>query len=99
MCLIYLGNPIACVKLFRIFVEGMGNVRRDAERALAYTQKACEQGDMLGCMNASLMYRKGDGIAKNEKKAEEYFDKAEALRRETDSFRERVGVVFGEQHR
>lgn len=87
------------MKLFRIYVEGMGNVRRDAPRALGYTLKACEQGDMLGCMNASLMYRKGDGIPKDDKKAEEYFDKAETLRRETDSVRERVGVVFGEQHR
>lgn len=87
------------MKLFRIYVEGMGNVRRNPDKALAYTLKGCEQGDMLACMNASLMYRKGDGIKKDTAKADEYFDKAEALRRDTDAFRERSGVTFGEQHR
>lgn len=77
----------------------MGDVRRNPERALENSTKACELGDMLGCMNASLMYRKGDGIQQDSKKAEEYFEKAEQIRRETDSFRERVGVTFGEQHR
>ena len=77
----------------------MGNVKRNPDKALGYTLKACEQGDMLGCMNVSLMYRKGDGIPKDSAKADEYFEKAETLRRETDSFRERSGVMFGEQHR
>lgn len=54
---------------------------------------------MLGCLNASLMLRKGDGIEKNVKLSEEYREKAENLRKEVDSFREKYPIVFGEQHK
>jgi hypothetical protein len=50
-------------------------------------------------MNASLMLRKGDGIPMDMKKAQEFYDKGDAIRNETNPFKEKQGVVFGEQHR
>lgn len=92
-------NPYACLKLFKIFIEGTGNVKRDPVKAFDYTKKACDANDMLGCLNASLMLRKGDGIEKDLKQSEAFREKADELRKELDSSRERRGVVFGEQHK
>lgn len=36
-------NPYACLKLFKIFIEGMGNVNRDASKAFEFTKKLAIQ--------------------------------------------------------
>ena len=93
------GQPLACLKLFKIYIDGVGTVSRNAQRAFECTVRACENGDLLGCMNASLMLRKGDGIPKDLKKAEEFYDKADAIRKRTNPFEEKQNITFGEQHR
>lgn len=47
-------------------------VERDMQKAFEFAYKACELRNMYACANLSQMYAKGDGIAKDEKKAEKY---------------------------
>lgn len=92
-------NPYACLKLFKIFIEGAGNVSRNAPKAFDYTKRACECNDLLGCMNASLMLKKGDGVKQNDKLADEYREKAENIRKELETFREKFPIDFGQMHK
>lgn len=92
-------NPYACLKLFKIYLEGSGNVEKNLPKAFEYTKKACESNDLLGCLNASLMLRKGDGIKKDLELAEQYRKKADEIRKDNESYREHIPVVFGEQHK
>ncbi|XP_058832597.1 cytochrome c oxidase assembly factor 7 homolog [Topomyia yanbarensis] len=47
-------------------------VERDMQKAFEFAYKACELRNMYACANLSQMYAKGDGIGKDEKKAEKY---------------------------
>jgi len=58
-------NSIACMRLFKVYMEGRTKkqnlIDRDASKAFEYTSRACnEMNDILGCLNASLMLRKGN---------------------------------------
>lgn len=50
---------------------------------------------MLGCLNASIMLRKGDGIPKDEKLSDFYRTKANQIREENDSMKQHVNITFG----
>lgn len=92
-------NPFACLELFKIYLEGANGVEKNLPKAFEYTKKACEANDLLGCINASVMLRKGDGIEKNTELAEEYRSKAEELKNEIDARKQHTSIVFGEQHK
>uniref|UniRef100_A0A2M4ALB9 Putative cytochrome c oxidase assembly factor 7 n=1 Tax=Anopheles triannulatus TaxID=58253 RepID=A0A2M4ALB9_9DIPT len=47
-------------------------VERDMEKAFEFAYKACELRNMYACANLSQMYAKGDGTARDEKKAEKF---------------------------
>uniref|UniRef100_A0A182X7V3 Cytochrome c oxidase assembly factor 7 homolog n=1 Tax=Anopheles quadriannulatus TaxID=34691 RepID=A0A182X7V3_ANOQN len=47
-------------------------VERNMEKAFEFAYKACELRNMYACANLSQMYAKGDGTARDEKKAEKY---------------------------
>uniref|UniRef100_A0A1Q3FDL3 Putative cytochrome c oxidase assembly factor 7 n=1 Tax=Culex tarsalis TaxID=7177 RepID=A0A1Q3FDL3_CULTA len=47
-------------------------VERDMQKAFEFAYKACELRNMYACSNLSQMYAKGDGIPRDEKKAEKY---------------------------
>jgi TPR repeat protein len=91
-------NPIACLKLFKIYLDGNDKVAKDLPRAFEYAKKACDLGDILGCLNTSLMLKKGDGVPVDLKLSEEYKKRAENIRNE-NSAQEQTSVVFGEQHK
>ncbi|KAL3077105.1 hypothetical protein niasHS_013094 [Heterodera schachtii] len=58
----------------------MGELSRDMQKALMYGLKACDEGDLFqSCVNVSLMYRNGEGIPKDEKKAKQYQERAKEL--------------------
>lgn len=50
-------------------------VPRDMRKAFRYTDRACELGNMYACANLSLMYSKGEGVTKDEGKAQVYRQK------------------------
>ena len=44
-------NPIACIKLFNLYIKEnkkFPDWKRDAEKAFHYTNKACELNDFIG---------------------------------------------------
>ena len=90
-------NPIACVSLFKIFLDGSNDIPKDTYKAFEYTKKACELNDMFGCWNAYLMLKKGDGIPKDEQLSKEYWKKFEDIKKD----HEKAGpeIVMGEQHK
>jgi cytochrome c oxidase assembly factor 7 len=93
------GNSIACIKLFEIFIRGKYDIKRDPPKAFEYAKKACEYNDLYGCVNASIMCRKGDGIKQDKILADEYRNKAEELKQQSDQLRNQPQIVFGEQHK
>lgn len=56
-------NPMACIRLFKLYIEGKTPKQTVYERhpakAFDYARRACEMNDIIGCLNASLMCRKG----------------------------------------
>ena len=56
-------NSIACMRLFKVFIEGKNEkqnlIEREPQKAFEFTKRACEMDDILGCLNASLMCKKG----------------------------------------
>ena len=90
-------NPVACITLFKIYLDGSSELNKDSNRAFEYTKRACDLGDLFGCWNAYLMLKRGDGIAKNEQQCEEYKKRFEEIKREHSSAGPEV--VMGEQHK
>jgi cytochrome c oxidase assembly factor 7 len=63
----------SCYRYGAAFINGTPNgCLKDMNEAFKYCLKACELGSFAGCTNVSLMYRKGDGVEKNEELAKEY---------------------------
>lgn len=55
---------------------------KDMKRAFDFGVKACDLNNMYACANVAQMYMKGDGIAKDDKKAEFFKKKAQAMQDE-----------------
>jgi len=69
------GLAEACYRYGAAFITGMPNAcEKDKDEAYKYNLKACELGSLAGCMNVTLMYRRGDGVEKNEEIAMQYSD-------------------------
>ncbi|XP_055978308.1 cytochrome c oxidase assembly factor 7 [Sorex fumeus] len=72
----------SCFNLSTMFLQGSPDVPKDMGRACQYSVKACDLGHIWACANASRMYRLGDGIQKDEAKAEELKNRAQKLHKE-----------------
>ena len=57
------------MRLFKLYIEGKTAKQtlfeRDPLKAFEYTKRACEMNDLFGCLNASLMCRKGKRLEKH----------------------------------
>eukprot|EP00730_Choanoeca_flexa_P016115 TRINITY_DN7551_c0_g1_i2.p2 TRINITY_DN7551_c0_g1~~TRINITY_DN7551_c0_g1_i2.p2 ORF type:complete len:215 (+),score=40.26 TRINITY_DN7551_c0_g1_i2:1646-2290(+) len=77
----------ACDKDFRngcfmasvMLLKGEAGVAKDGPRALALATKACDLNHTWGCVNAARMLAIGDGVPKDEKRSQEFKDRAKAL--------------------
>ncbi|TDG41851.1 hypothetical protein AWZ03_011741 [Drosophila navojoa] len=73
-------------------------VLKDMKKAFQFAYKACELRNMYACANLSQMYKRGDGIEKNETEAEKYkklaLEMQEEMKKqqETLSFQQGVGM-------
>ncbi|KAJ7423955.1 Cytochrome c oxidase assembly factor 7A [Willisornis vidua] len=83
----------SCFNLGVIYLQGAPGVPKDMGSALKYSLKACELGHIWACANASRMYKLGDGVEKNDAKAEELKNRAKQLHKEQ---KEASSLVFGE---
>ncbi|XP_055685267.1 cytochrome c oxidase assembly factor 7 homolog [Lutzomyia longipalpis] len=79
-----MNNATACFYLSGMHISGVQTqadataktgkfiIAKDMKRAFEYAYKACELKNMYACANLSQMYARGDGIEKNEERAEKY---------------------------
>ncbi|XP_043941894.1 cytochrome c oxidase assembly factor 7A [Protopterus annectens] len=69
----------SCFNLSAIYLQGAPGIPKDMNQALHYSLKACDLGHIWACSNASRMYKLGDGVRKNDDKAESLKNKAKTL--------------------
>ncbi|KAK8405752.1 hypothetical protein O3P69_001917 [Scylla paramamosain] len=85
-------NAFSCYYISGIFIQGVkDNITKDMSKAFHYSMKACDLGNMYACANVSQMYRKGDGVEKDEAKSEEFKKKALDMQ---EQFKEQMQIQF-----
>lgn len=72
----------SCFNLSVMYLQGAPGVPKDMSSALKYSLKGCELGHVWACANASRMYKLGDGVEKNDAKAEDLKNRAKQLHKE-----------------
>lgn len=90
----------ACHRYASMLLIGFeGAIDRSATKALPYAAKACDLGIPEACVNTSIMYKKGDGVDKNERQAKIYAtvakDIIEQMQEERQRTRFQEGVETG----
>lgn len=58
---------------------------------LEYSVKACDQNELKGCVNASIVYNKGDGVPQDLNLAQKYKERAMDIQRQ---IQEEKGIKF-----
>lgn len=85
-------NPTGCYYLSGLYISGVkGHHEKDMKTAFRHALKACELGNMYACSNVSQMYRKGDGVEKDEKLGAEFKQRAVEMQEQVKS---RLNVGF-----
>jgi len=60
-------------------------------KVLEFSIKACDQNELKGCVNASIIYNKGDGVPKDLNLAQKYKERALDIQKQ---IKEEKGVKF-----
>ncbi|EDL30743.1 RIKEN cDNA 2010305A19, isoform CRA_a, partial [Mus musculus] len=76
------GYAASCFNLSAMFLQGAPGFPKDMGLACKYSMKACDLGHVWACANASRMYKLGDGVDKDEAKAEVLKNRARQLHKE-----------------
>ena len=71
----------SCNLLSAYYIRGKPGIPRDMEKAFTYAEKCCNAGHIYACANISVMYKKGEGVNKDLKLAEQYKQRAKELHR------------------
>jgi len=86
----------ACHRYSALFIKGVKNVcEKNMAEAFKYSLKACELGNLGGCVNVSVMYSKGDGTDKNPVAAKEYGDIASEMMAQLKEAQNQIGFAQG----
>lgn len=88
------GFVSSCFNLSTIYLKGAPGMPKDMTQALNYSLKACDIGHVWACANASRMYKLGDGVEKNDTKAETLKNRAKELHMLQNAAS--VSLTFGE---
>lgn len=81
-------NATGCYYLSGLCISGVeGHRGKDMTAAFRHGVKACELGNMYACSNVSQMYRKGDGVAKNEELSVQFRQRATDLQEQVKKSR------------
>ncbi|XP_053248401.1 cytochrome c oxidase assembly factor 7A [Podarcis raffonei] len=88
------GFAPSCFNLSAIYLQGASGIPKDMNQALEYSLKACDLGHIWACANASRMYKLGDGVAKDDAKAETLKNRAKDLHKEQQAATR--SLTFGE---
>lgn len=83
----------ACYIASNIHFAGIeeAGLKPDKSKFLEYSIKACDQNELKGCVNASIVYGKGDGVPKDLNLAKKYKEKAVDIQKQII---EEKGVKF-----
>ena len=92
-------NPSSegCYRYAAMLIEGMKDlgIERDPAKALPYTTKACDLGNIQACVNASIIYKTGDGVEKNPRMAKIYSNIAKDMADQYKDNKERTRFQEG----
>jgi len=68
-----LNNDMCCFYLSGMYIAGVDKlVEKNMPKAFELSEKACHLGNMYACANLAQMYRRGEGVGKDEVKADQY---------------------------
>lgn len=72
------------------FNYGLGGIKKDFKKALAYIEKSATLGHSGACFDMGKFYMEGRGVEKDLSKAKQYFEKAasEGNRRASEKLKE-----------
>jgi len=86
----------ACHRYSNAFIAGIqGIIEPNFKEAFDYAIKGCDLGFADSCVNAGLMFKKGEGVEANEKMAKRYFNMATDMMRQEREERDRVQFQQG----
>ena len=69
----------SCFRVSGMYMTGKEPYRKDMTKAFDYAKKACDLKILNACSNVHLMYKNGDGVAKNPERAEKYKEFVETV--------------------
>ncbi|KAL4130692.1 hypothetical protein QTP88_008094 [Uroleucon formosanum] len=83
----------ACYVASNIHFSGIEEIglKPNKSKFLEYSIKACDQNELKGCVNASIVYNKGDGVPKDLDLAQKYKERALDIQRQ---IQEEKGIKF-----
>lgn len=83
----------ACYIASNIHYSGIEEIglKPNKSKFLEYSIKACDHNEIKGCVNASIIYNKGDGVPKNLELAQKFKEKALDLQKQ---IKEEQGIQF-----
>ena len=86
----------SCLSLWSAYFHGhQGELMKDGPKALEYASKACDLEVFQGCVNASLMCRRADGVPLDVDRSKHFLQKANDIKKRLSE----PGVQFGETHK
>ena len=91
-------NPEAegCHRYASMLLTGLkGVIERDPAKALPYAAKACDMLIPQACVNASVIYKRGDGVEINERSSKIYANIAKDIIDQMKDTRERTRFQQG----
>ncbi|KFM69405.1 Sel1 repeat-containing protein 1-like protein, partial [Stegodyphus mimosarum] len=74
------GNATACYFASSLYITGAEGIPKNRTKASELSRLACDGRNVYACMNLSQMYREGDGVEKDEEKANLYKERAREIR-------------------
>ncbi|XP_060850951.1 cytochrome c oxidase assembly factor 7 homolog isoform X1 [Rhopalosiphum padi] len=83
----------ACYVASNIHFAGIEEIglAPNMSKVLEFSIKACDQNELKGCVNASIIYNKGDGVPKDLNLAQKYKERALDIQKQ---IKEEKGVKF-----
>lgn len=83
----------ACYIASNIHFAGIEEIglKPNKSKFLEYSIKACDQNELKGCVNASIVYKKGDGVPVDLELAQKFKEKALDIQRQ---IKEEKGIRF-----
>lgn len=83
----------ACYVASNIHFVGIDEIglKPNKSKFVEYSVKACEQNEIKGCINASIAYKKGDGVPIDVELAQKFKEKALDIQKQ---ILEEKGITF-----